>query len=90
MILRTLKEIGYEGIVITDGMNMGAISQNYSSADGAVLAIEAGVDMILMPVSFREAYHGILEAVESGRISRERLDQSLRRILRVKLRYLAE
>ena len=84
------EEIGYEGIVITDGMNMGAISQNYSSADGAVLAIEAGVDMILMPVSFREAYHGILEAVESGRISRERLDQSLRRILRVKLGYLAE
>ena len=84
------EELGYEGIVITDGMNMGAISQNYSSADGAVLAFEAGVDMILMPVSFREAYHGILEAVESGRISRERLDESLRRILRVKLRYLAE
>ena len=79
-------QMGYEGIVITDAMNMGAISDNYSSADMAVKAVNAGVDIILMPVDFEEAYQAILDAVDSGTISEERIDESVRRILRVKYR----
>jgi beta-N-acetylhexosaminidase len=79
-------QMGYEGIVITDAMNMGAISDNYSSADMAVQAVNAGVDIILMPVDFEEAYQAILDAVASGTISEERIDESVRRILRVKYR----
>lgn len=78
------KEMGYEGIVITDAMNMGAITQDYNSATAAVKAISAGADVVLMPVDFQSAYKGVLDAVASGEISRERLDESLRRILKVK------
>lgn len=79
------KEMGYEGIVITDALNMGAISKNYSSQEAAVLAVEAGVDLLLMPKDLEEAYQGLLSAVEEGRISRDRIDESLRRILKVKM-----
>ena len=78
-------EMGYEGIIITDALNMGAVTQHYSSGEAAVLALEAGVDLLLMPENFREAYNGVLEAVESGRISQERVNESLARILSVKL-----
>lgn len=77
--------MGYKGIVITDAMNMGAISQTYSSGEAAVQSILAGADMILMPQDFASAYGGVLEAVENQRISVERIDQSVERILRVKL-----
>ena len=79
-------QMGYEGIVITDAMNMGAISDNYTSAEMAVRAVNVGVDIILMPVDFEEAYQAIIDAVDSGTISEERIDESVRRILRVKYR----
>lgn len=80
------EEMGYDGIVITDAMEMGAIAENYSSTEASVKAIEAGCDMILMPGDFRAAYEAVLEAIKSGRISQERLDASLTRILRNKNR----
>ena len=64
---------------------MGAITQNYTSRQAAVLAFQAGVDMLLMPRDFKQASEGILEAVEKGEISEERIDESLRRIIKVKL-----
>ena len=79
------KEMGYDGIIITDAMNMGAIAENYSSAEAAVLALQAGVDLILVPADFESAYQGVLDAVNDGRLSEERIDESLRRILHVKL-----
>ena len=79
-------QMGYDGIVITDAMNMGAIKDNYGSGEMAVKAVHAGVDIILMPADFHTAYDAILDAVQSGEISEERIDESLRRILRVKLR----
>lgn len=82
--------LGFQGVVITDAMNMGAISQKYTSAESAVRVIQAGGDMILMPSDFKSAYEGILEAVESGRITEERLDGSVRRILRLKRNLLEE
>ena len=78
-------EMGYNGIIITDAMNMGAITDRYDSAQAAVMAFQAGADMILMPEDFQSAYEGILQAVNSGTISEERLDQSVMRILETKL-----
>ncbi len=82
-LLRT--KLGYEGIVLTDALNMGAVTDQYTSAQAAVKAILAGNDMILMPLDFKSAYAGILTAIQDGTISQERLDESLARILRVKL-----
>ena len=85
MITEILRgELGYDGIVITDAMNMGAITEYYTAADASVRALQAGADMILMPESFEEAYIGITEAVQSGKITEERINESLRRIYRVK------
>lgn len=89
MITEVLRgRLGFDGIVITDAMNMGAIANTYSSADAAVKAIEAGADMILMPYNFSSARSGIIEAVQNGTISEDRIDESVRRILKVKLHYL--
>ncbi len=77
-------ELGYNGAVITDALNMGAIHENYSSAESAVLAFEAGNDILLIPYDYREAFDAVLEAVRSGRISEERLNDSVRRILALK------
>lgn len=82
-VLRT--QLGYNGIVVTDGMDMGAITEEYTSAEAAVKALQAGVDMILMPENFDEAYQGVLDAVQDGSLTEERIDESLRRILAVKL-----
>ena len=78
-------EWNYDGIVITDALNMGAIVQNYSSADAAVKALQAGADMLLMPENFQEAYQGVLDALENGTLTQEQIDCSVRRILNVKL-----
>lgn len=86
MIQNVLREqMGYDGIVITDAMNMGAISDSYGSTDAAVLAINAGADIVLMPKDFVSAYQGVLNAVENGTISTDRIDESVRRILRLKM-----
>ena len=77
--------MGFEGIIITDAMNMGAVAQQYSSAESAVMALKAGNDMILMPGDFKAAYQGVLDAVDRGELTIERIDASLRRILRVKM-----
>ena len=63
---------------------MGAVSENYTSADAAVKAVEAGVDMLLMPADFAGAYHALVNAVYTGEISEQRIDESVRRIIQVK------
>lgn len=85
MITEILREkIGYEGLVVTDALNMGAITQNYSSTEVSVKAIEAGADIILMPGDFAAAYKSLKLAVEDGDISEKRIDESVSRILRAK------
>jgi len=85
IVTRILREqLGYNGIVITDAMNMTAVTEYYTSAEAAVNAINAGCDMILMPENFKEAYQGVLDAVNNGEISVERIEESLMRIYRVK------
>lgn len=85
MITDLLRDkMGYEGIIITDAMNMGAIVQKYSSAEAAVKSLQAGADIILMPENFKSAYKGVLKAMKDGTLSEERVDEALRRILYVK------
>ncbi|MDO4285625.1 MAG: glycoside hydrolase family 3 N-terminal domain-containing protein [Eubacteriales bacterium] len=76
--------LGYNGVVITDALNMGAITEQYTSAEAAVAALQAGADMLLMPENFQEAYEGVLAAVQDGTLTEERIDESLLRIYRVK------
>lgn len=80
-----IDELGYKGLIITDALNMGAVSQQYSSAQAAVKALNAGVDMLLMPADFNAAYQGVLAAVQSGEISEERIDESVEKILKTKI-----
>lgn len=77
--------LGFDGVVITDSMSMEPITSCYSAEEAAVRAIQAGVDIILEPEDFDEAYDGILNAVQSGVISEERIDESVYRILYCKL-----
>lgn len=76
--------LGYDGIVITDALAMGAIANAYSSSVCAVMAVEAGNDMLLSPKDLRESVAGIENAVANGIISEERINESVRRILKVK------
>jgi len=78
------ENLGFQGIVVTDGMTMQGITNHYPASEAAVLAIEAGVDCILVPDDFEKAYDGVLNAVKSGRISGQRLDASVHRILDAK------
>ena len=80
------KELGYDGVVITDAMNMGAILNDYPSGEAAVRAIEAGADIILTPHDYAESFNAVLEAVRSGRISQARINESVLRILKLKYR----
>ena len=77
-------ELNYKGVVITDALNMSAISEYYGSDEAAILALKAGCDMVLMPENFELAYNGVLQAVADGIISEERINDSLRRIYRIK------
>ena len=77
-------ELGYKGIIITDSFSMGAITEEYTIGDAAVKAIKAGVDMILMPQDLTAAHSAIVNAVVSGEIPPERIDESVRKILTLK------
>ena len=77
-------ELGYQNIIITDGMEMGAITTQYSSEEAAVNSIKAGVDIVLGPKNFVPAFEAVLKAVEKGTITEERINQSIRRILKMK------
>ena len=76
--------LGFQGVIITDAMNKGAITEYYEADEAAILALKAGCDMILAPDDFEKAYNGVLEAVQNGTISEERINDSLKRIYRIK------
>ena len=86
MVSNVLREqLGYQEIVITDAMNMGAITGSYTADQAAVMAVNAGVDMILMPQDYETAYNGLLQAVQDGTITEDRINESVTRIVKVKL-----
>src|SRR6266850_110548 len=80
------EELGYQGLIVTDAMDMGGITVRYAPGEAAVRAIVAGVDALLMPPVPDAAFEALQAAVKSGRISKERLDSSVRRILQAKAR----
>lgn len=77
-------ELGFDGVVVADSFEMGAITQAFDADEAAVRFIEAGGDLILLPIDLRKAYRGVLDAVRAGRISPERIDRSALRILDAK------
>lgn len=81
------KDLNYEGVIITDSMEMGAIINQYNSKEAAILSILAGADIILMPENYIEAFDAIYDSVNNGTLSEERIDQSVRRILLLKEKY---
>lgn len=91
MITNVLREkLGYEGLVITDAMNMGAITNSYDSNQTAVEAIKAGSDLILMPADFEGAANAVAAAVESGEINIDSIDESVKKIIIKKLWLMKE
>jgi beta-N-acetylhexosaminidase len=78
------EELGYDGVVITDALDMAGASATYGNDRVPVLALKAGVDMLLMPPEFEVAHAAVLEAVETGELTEERIDTSVRRILTLK------
>ena len=82
------KDMGYNGVVVTDDMDMGALATHYTFGDMAVQSILAGSDILLVCHEYehmQEAYNGLMKAVKDGRISKERLDESVKRILLMKM-----
>ncbi|GAB3225605.1 glycoside hydrolase family 3 protein [Glycomyces halotolerans] len=77
-------ELGFEGAVTTDALNMEGVRVQHSDAEIPVLALEAGVDLLLMPKSLPTAYDAVLQAVADGTLTEDRIDASVRRLLRVR------
>lgn len=85
MVTEILKgDLGFSGLVITDAMNMGAITRDYPAGEAAVAALQAGCDVILMPEDLPEAFEAVLAALDSGSLTMEWLDETVRRILEFK------
>lgn len=80
-------EMGFDGVVITDAVNMKAISDHYTTKEMSVKALTAGVDIILMPLDLEKAISAIKEAIAEGMITEERTDESVLRILKLKYKY---
>ena len=79
------RDMGYDGVVITDALNMGAISNHYTPGEACVLALSAGCDLLLVTDHFEESYQAVQEALRNGTFTMTRIDESVRRILLLKL-----
>jgi len=78
------QEMGYDGVVITDSLGMAGVREKYGDDRVPVLALKAGVDMLLMPPNLNLAYNSVLDAVRNGELSEKRINTSVERILRLK------
>ncbi len=81
------EELGYDGIIITDSVGMGAIADHYTSAEAVVQALSAGCDMVLCPTNLSAVVEAVKNAITSGTLSEDQIDQSVRRVLEAKVRY---
>ncbi|WP_030869647.1 glycoside hydrolase family 3 protein [Streptomyces sp. NRRL S-37] len=77
-------ELGFDGVIVTDALNMQGVRTKYGDDRVPVLALKAGADQLLFPPDIGVAYHGVLAAVRSGEITEDRLDESVLRVLRLK------
>jgi len=78
---------GFDGLITTDALDMGAITDTWSSDEAAILAVQAGCDVVLLPADVDEAIDGLMAAVADGRISEQRLEASERRWKAARARY---
>ena len=79
-------ELGYKGLIVTDAIEMGAITQKYSPAEAAVETVKAGVDIVLLPADYVKAVDGIIKAVGNGTLDEKKIDESVYRILALKMK----
>ncbi len=77
-------ELGFQGLIVTDALSMGAILRQYTSSEACIACLKAGVDLLLMPYDYTEAFDGVMKAIEAGQLSEERIDESVYRVLRLK------
>ena len=78
-------ELGYDGVIITDGMAMGAITRQYKPGQAALMSLQAGADIILGPKDFIEAFDAVMNAVQvDSTLTEARIDESVRRVLGLK------
>ncbi|MED1862073.1 beta-N-acetylhexosaminidase [Fictibacillus nanhaiensis] len=77
-------EMGFNGVISTDALNMKAIADHFGAVDAVIRAVNAGTDIILMPVGLEEVANGLYEAVDNGEITEKRLNQSVERLLTLK------
>ncbi|MFB6550777.1 glycoside hydrolase family 3 protein [Streptomyces sp. NPDC056405] len=80
------EELGYDGVIVTDSLEMAGVRQKHTDAEIPVLALKAGADQLLMPPNTAVAYRAVLDAVADGELTEERIDASVYRILRMKFR----
>ena len=78
------KDMKFGGLLVTDAMTMGGVANRYGATEPLILALQAGADILLMPHSVTEAINTVMGAIQSGRLTQARIDQSVRRILRLK------
>ncbi|REJ04247.1 glycoside hydrolase family 3 protein [Microbacterium bovistercoris] len=76
--------LGFDGVIVTDGLEMAAVRQKYGDGEVAVRALEAGVDQLLLPAAPQEAYQAVEDALASGRLTEQRIDESVQRVLVMK------
>jgi beta-N-acetylhexosaminidase len=77
-------ELGFDGVIVTDAMDMGAITKQFSNAEAAIKSIQAGVDVVLCSREFTQVFDAVVKAVEKGEIKESRIDESVKRILKLK------
>ena len=82
-------ELGFDGLIITDALSMGAIRDKYSSSAACVACLKAGADVLVLPYDYFRAFDGVAAAVENGSIPIERIDESVYRVLSFKLRHFS-
>ncbi len=80
------QQMGFKGLVVTDALEMGGIAKGFTSGEAAVRALEAGADTLLMPADAEAAIKAVVAAVESGRLTRQRIRDSVVKILAEKER----
>lgn len=83
------QHLGFTGLIVTDALVMGAIAQRYGVSEAPVMAVEAGADILMMPIDPEAAIQAVCEAVQSGRIPRSHIEASVRRIWQAKQKIVA-
>jgi beta-N-acetylhexosaminidase len=83
------EELGFQGVIITDSLEMGAIVENYTAAKASVLALQAGADLLLLPDNYNEAFQGVIDAVKDGSIPEADIDAHAQRVIAMKLGWQA-